>query len=126
VDDTRSKFILGTYPTAWRLLVNGSTEAHIEAQQLLGRSIKPVERKWERGLTEQDTAAFLKAVLNGTAGDCRVLAERMTPILHKHGNLRALADAVELARSNADDSGDDLTGALVEAALNTICPADKH
>lgn len=126
VDDTRSKFILGTYPTAWKLLLNGSTEAHIEAQQLLGRSIKPIERRWESGLTPADTTEFLRAVLSGQKAECRVAAERITSTLNKHGNLRVLADAVELARCNSDDSGDDLTPALIEAAVREICPSEKR
>lgn len=125
VDDTRAKMILGTYPTAWRMLVNGSTDAHSEAQQLIGRSLKPVERRWEAGLAEDDVTAFLKLTLGGN-GECRVLAEKITPTLRRSGNLRALADAIDLARGNADDDGADLTADLVEAAVREVCPAEKR
>ena len=125
VDDTRVKLILGTYPTAWRMLMNGSTDAHSEAQQLIGRSIKPVERRWEKGVTEQDVTAYLKLAMGGN-GECKVLAEKITPTLQRHGNFRALADAIELARSNADDAGEDLTADLVEAAVREVCPPEKR
>lgn len=125
VDDTRAKLILGTYPTAWRMLVNGSTDAHSEAQQLIGRSLKPVERRWEAGLTEADVTAYLKLSLGGN-GECRVLAEKIAPTLRRNGNLRALADAIELARGNADDDGADLTAELVDAAVREVCPETKR
>jgi len=124
VDDTRVKFILGTYPTAWNALVNGSTDAHSEAQQLLGRSLKPIEKRWMKGVTVQDVTAYLKAALGG--GDVKVLAERITPTLKRNGNFRALADAVELARINADEDGGDLTTDLVEEALRSVCPMDNE
>lgn len=125
VDDTRAKFVLGTYPTAWSALVNGSTDAHSEAQQLLGRSIKPIQRRWIKGLTEADMAAYLKLNLGGN-GECAVLAERIAPLIQRNGNLRALADALELAQMNADDAGGEMTVDLVEAAVRELCPVEKR
>jgi len=125
VDDTRAKFVLGTYPTAWGQLVNGSTDAHSEAQQLLGRSLKPVNRQWLKGLTPKDVEAYLKLSMGGN-GECKVLAEHITPQLQRHGNLRALADALETARMNADDDDGELTPELVEAAVREICPVEKR
>lgn len=125
VDDTRAKFILGTYPTAWNALVNGSTDAHSEAQQLLGRSIKPIHRGWIKGLSEADMAAYLKLSLGGN-GECAIVAERIAPLIQRNGNLRALADAIELAQMNADDAGADVTMDMVEAAVRELCPAEKR
>jgi hypothetical protein len=124
VDDTRAKLILGTYPTAWNALVNGSTDAHSEAQQLLGRSLKPVEKRWMKGAQPADVAAYLKLALGGN-GECKVLADKIAPILQRNGNFRALADAVELARINSDDNGEELTPEFVEAAVHQICPAER-
>lgn len=124
VDETPVKLILGTYPTAWRALINGSTDAHAEAQQLIGRSIKPIERRWENGLTEEDVEVFLKATLGGN-GECRVCAERIAPKLRRNGNLRTLADALEAARASADEDNEDLSAAHVEAAVNALCPETK-
>lgn len=122
VDDSRVKLILGTYPTGWNALVNGSTDAHAEAQQLLGRSLKPVNTSWIKGLRPDDVASLLAATTNGTKDEVRVVAARLAPWLQRHGNLRALADSVELARINADESGGEVTPELVEEALGVICP----
>lgn len=124
IDDTRGKFILGTYPTAFARLVNGSSEAHAEAQQLIGRSLKPIENRWVNGVTEDDVTAYLKLALGGN-GEARVAARALTPTLRKNGNLRALADAVELARMNADDEGAELSADLVEAAVRELCPVER-
>lgn len=124
VDDTRAKFILGTYPTAWRQLLNGSSDAHSEAQQLIGRSIKPVNKTWTRGLTEADVEAYLKLTLGGN-GECRALADRITSTLNQNGNLRTLADAVELAQMNADDVSGEISVDLVERAILSLCPVER-
>ncbi|HMO51917.1 MAG TPA: ATP-binding protein [Kiritimatiellia bacterium] len=123
VDDTRVKLILGTYPTAWNALVNGSTDAMSEAQQLLGRSLKPVNKTWHKGVTASDVAVYLKGAVGG--GDCKVVAERITPILVRNGNFRVLADAVELARINADEAGEDLSADMVADAIEVICPKEN-
>ena len=123
IDDTRCKLILGTYPTAWKMLLNGSTDAHSEAQQLIGRSIKPVERRWEKGVTREDVTAYLKVAIGGN-GECGVLSEKIAPTLRKHGNLRALADAIELARMNVDDVGEEMDTDWIEEAVASVCPAD--
>ena len=125
VDDTRVKLILGTYPTAWNALVNGSTDAHAEAQQLLGRSLKPVEKRWIKGVTVPDVTAYLKGAIGGN-GDCKVVAERITPTLVRNGNFRLLADAVELARINADEDGEDLSADMVADAIEVICPKENQ
>jgi hypothetical protein len=41
-------------------------------------------------------------------------------MLRKNGNLRALADALELARMNDDEA--EMTADLVEAAVRELCP----
>ncbi len=125
IDDTRVKLILGTYPTAWNALVNGSTDAHSEAQQLLGRSLKPVVRTWIRGLSPEDVASYLRVALGGN-GECRVMADRITPLLQRNGNLRVLADAIEIAAANAAEDGVELDADLVEAAVHEVCPANAR
>ena len=56
----------------------------------------------------------------------RVLAEKITPLLQRHGNLRALADAIELARMNADAGDEDIGFDLVDAAVTELCPVEKR
>lgn len=123
IDDSRVRFVLGTYPTAWAKLMNGSTDALIEAQQLLGRSLKPVCADWIEGLRRDDVEAYLE--IAGCGADSRLAAERLAPILRLNGNLRTLSDAVELARAHADEGGKDLTTELVEIAVRTLCPGRK-
>lgn len=118
VDDTRAKFILGTYPTAWNRLVRGSTDAACEMQQLIGRSIKPINRTWMAGLTMQDVMAYLRACKMPAD---RVLCDRITPILNAHLNFRGLADAIDLIRMK-DESGEmEITGTVVTMAVQAVC-----
>ena len=125
INETRAKLMLGIYPTAWSRLLNGSTDATAEAQQLLGRSLKPIATQWVRGLTLKDVEKYLDCAA-GLNGDCRVLAERILPEIRRGGNLRFLADSVELARMNADETGEDLDGELIEAAVRELLPAQER
>ncbi len=112
IDKTPSRLILGIYPTEWGKLMASSTAARSEAHQLLGRSIKPVLNHWVMGVREQDVEAFLKAAK--VPGPLSASAGRMTPHLKTGGNLRTLADALDNARSDADEREVPLTAALVE------------
>ena len=124
VDDSQARFILGTYPTAWARLLHGSTDGDCEAQQLLGRSLKPIDTRWSKGVTVADVTAYLKLTLGGN-GSCRVLAQKITPLLCRHWNFRALGDALELAQMNADDGDGEMSPELVEEAVRTVCPVDR-
>ena len=125
VNETRAKVMVGIYPTAWNRLVNGTTDATAEAQQLLGRSLKPIDTRWARGLTLKDVEKYLDCAAD-LNGQCRTLAERIKPDVLRGGNLRLLADAVELARMNADESGEELDGDLIEAAVRELMPAQER
>ena len=122
VDDTRCKFILGVYPTSWNRLIHASTDAYAEAQQLIGRTIKPVALNWKDGLRHQDIAAYIR--LSGIKGDCATVAQSIQQTVQRNGNLRLLADAVSLARMNADETDQDADAELVEAAVRTLCPKE--
>lgn len=122
VDDTRAKFILGTYPTAWAALLNGSSVAQSEAQQLLGRSIKPLRQDWVKGLTADDCATYVRMACGIGATASRALGERIAPLARQNGNLRVLADAIETARLNADLNNTEIDADLVDAAVAELCP----
>jgi hypothetical protein len=124
INETRAKVMVGIYPTAWNRLVNGSTDATAEAQQLLGRSLKPIDTRWARGLTLKDVEKYLTC--SAALSDCRILAERILPEIRRGGNLRLLADSVELARMNADENGEDLDGDMIEAAVHELLPAQER
>lgn len=121
IDESKAKFILSTYPTAYRRLVNGGTEAMSEAQQLLGRSIKPINQQWIKGLTASDISAFLAGsaeLPKDIADNC---ARNIVAAVRASGNLRVLADALADARLNADDAGEDLSVEYIEAAVAELC-----
>jgi len=119
VDSTNCRFILGAYPQSWYNLINGSTDAYAEAQQILGRTVKPIVTCWLNGLRDKDAAPFLQAA--GVKGDPATICGRILPHIRKGGNLRVLADAIGLARSNADDQDCDLDCLLVESAVYELC-----
>ena len=124
IDSTRSRVITGTYPTAWKKLVNSSTDAIAEARQLIGRSLKPINTAWINGVNEDDVSAYILASC-GRMAESRALSERLLPSLRKYGNLRLLADAVELAQSNADDNDATIDADLIEAAVLKLCPKER-
>lgn len=121
IDETACKFILGTYPTAWQRLVNGSTDAVAEAQQLLGRTLKPIQTRWTQGLGMEDVSAYLESAgaCNGAAA---TVAERILPLVRRGGNYRVLADALESARIQADEADTEMDGAAVEEAVAALVP----
>jgi hypothetical protein len=120
----RSRFILALYPTAYASLAGGSSAAQVECQQLLGRSIKPLELRWIGGLTDADVAAALSAAVPGVdTAAARVAADAIAGRVRRHGNLRVLFDAIETAQINADAQDEELTMALVESAVRLLCPA---
>ena len=120
VDDTRCKFILGVYPTSWNRLIHGSTDAYAEAQQILGRTIKPIAMEWREGLRAADVSAYMTAA--GVTGDIAAVSKEILADVRANGNLRLLADAVSLATMNADEQNAECTAKLVEAAIRTFCP----
>lgn len=124
VDDTRVKFILGVYPQSWNKLIHGSTDAYAEAQQIIGRTIKPVNMNWKDGLRHQDITAYMKAA--GVSGDCVSIAQRITQLVQRNGNMRILSDAVSLASMNADEQGIAFDAGLVEAAVRDLCPKESR
>lgn len=124
VDDTRCKFILGVYPTSWNRLIHGSTDAYAEAQQILGRTIKPIAMDWRDGMRAADISAYMKAA--GVVGDIAAVSNEIMADVRNNGNLRLLADAVSLAQLNADEQGVDLTAKYVEAAIREFCPRKEQ
>jgi len=122
IDETRARFILGSYPTGYYSLVNANTSAMSEAQQLFGRSLKPVQLAWSEGIRPEDAAAYISAAVSAPREAVLAVAERICNPLRRGGNLRTLADAVELSRENADEGGEDPTLEMIETAVLQLCP----
>ena len=125
IDETGSRVMVGTYPTAWNRLINSGTDAVSEARQLIGRTIKPIKTTWIKGVTVEDVMAFIAASV-GKIAEARSLAERLTPSLQKYGNFRLLADGIELARDNADEQDIALDADLIEEAVLELCPKNNE
>ncbi|MCC5790941.1 MAG: ATP-binding protein [Opitutales bacterium] len=111
IDETPARFLITTWPSAWAKLITGNTESYSEAQQLLGRSIKPVLRAWSHGLRIDDITAYLRAD-TPLADDAPALATRLHGTVRTLG-YRALVDAIEAARDEADQSDSELTSKLI-------------
>lgn len=124
INETQAKFILGSYPTAWNRLIAGSTDAHAEAQQLIGRTMKPINLNWCKGLNLADVEKYLlfSTELNG---ECRALAERILPDVRRGGNFRILADAVDTAINGADVADVDVDAALIEQTIHELVPVER-
>jgi hypothetical protein len=124
INETQAKFILGSYPTAWNRLIAGSTDAHAEAQQLIGRTMKPINMNWCKGVNQVDVERYLQCSTE-LNGDCRALAERILPDVRRGGNFRILADAVELAANCADIADVDLDAEMIEQAVHQLQPLER-
>lgn len=124
IDSSQSRVMVGTYPTAWNKLINSGTDAVAEARQLIGRSIKPINTTWVEGCTEADVVAYVTAAA-GKIPEARSLAERLLPSLRKYGNLRLLADGIELAQGNAEEQEIDMDADLIEEAVQKLCPKER-
>ncbi len=125
IDATRSRVMVGTYPTAWNRLINSGTDAIAEARQLIGRSIKPINTTWINGVNADDVVAFVTAAL-GKMPEVRSLADRLLPNLRKYGNLRLLADGIELAQANAEEQDISVDADLIEEAVLKLCPKERE
>jgi hypothetical protein len=126
LDETKARVICGVYPTAWHQLVNGSTEAMSEAQQLLGRTIKPVRKDWIKGATDADIEVFIREASGVGASGLKGCVNAIGSLVRRNGNLRLLADAIELAELNADEAGEDLSVDYVQAAVEHLCPPSRQ
>ena len=122
IDETRSCFILSMYPTQFLRLVNPGNDAYSEAQQLLGRAVKPINMSWISGLRTEDVAEYMRAA-GFPLQQAKPFARRVLPALHRSGNLRVLADAVKNARIMADYNDAKLNLELVQDQVEALSPS---
>jgi hypothetical protein len=125
INQTPTKWMLFAYPTQWRRLITASSGAWSEAQQLLGRTLKPVIDGWSDGVHREDVAAYLRAAAPELADDADSLAGAMTNDIRAHGNFRLLADALDTARMVADANGADITPEAVREQIANLIPHRK-
>jgi hypothetical protein len=124
IDETSSKFILLAYPTSWNKMLAATDDARSEAQQLFGRTLKPVYTDYAFGIRREDIVIYLRKVA-GLDIDASEIANQILPMIRGNGNLRWLADAVEMAQIQADAGNEKLDGALIVEQVKALCPAAK-
>lgn len=124
VDETPARFVLLAYPTQWDRMLCADVGSYAEAQQVFGRTLKPVLDRWRHGLTRDDVAAYLRAAA-GLDGEARPLAERVLPLVKRNGNFRLLADALDEAQAQADDTDAKLDAELIAQHIAALCPTPK-
>lgn len=125
INQTPTRWMLFCYPTKWRRLVTASDDAYSEAQQLLGRTLKPVIDGWADGCHREDVAAYLRAAVPELAEDADALAGTLTDTIRANGNLRLLADAIDTTRMVADATGNDITPAAIREQVAGLIPRRK-
>ncbi|MDR2981882.1 MAG: ATP-binding protein [Puniceicoccales bacterium] len=120
VDETPVRVMLSTWPTSYRRLVNGSSEALSEAQQLLGRSLRPIYMQWAQGVREEDIIAFLKVATPEINDEQRPLLAKHVALPVKKLGLRLLADVIEAARALADAKDANLTHETIKTVFEEM------
>lgn len=125
IDETSSKFILLAYPTSWRKMLAATDDSRSEAQQLFGRTLKPVFADYAYGIRREDIVIYLKKVAKLDV-EANEVANQILPMVRTNGNLRLLADAVEMAQIQADGANEPLDAFLIVEQVKILCPATKE
>lgn len=118
INETQWRVMLGIYPTAWRRLINGASDAYAEAQQLLRRTIRPIKSDWLQGINEKDMAAWCDAVKLPITKSKIV---ELLPMVRKHGNYSLLADSLESAAIIAASKDEEVTQELFTLRVREMC-----
>ncbi|MDF3129260.1 AAA family ATPase [Kiritimatiellaeota bacterium B1221] len=121
INETRCKVMIATYPTGWNKLTKSSQDAYQEARQLLGRTIKPIETRWAKGVTADDVEAYIEGFAPTVGTDSKALAKRITGKVRDNGNLRLLADAIDNAAIMAEEANLPLSAIHIEKSVLNLC-----
>lgn len=103
VDETPSRFVYLAYATAFRRVMNGSTDALLEAKAFMGRCLKPTFDAYERGTLPEDVTHYLIKVGGLSKDVAAATARQLVPTLQAHTNLRLLDDAITATRMASED-----------------------
>jgi hypothetical protein len=120
VDETESRAVYLAYGTEFDRVRSATVGALIEAQQFLGRCMKPVFDTYASGTREPDVITYLRRA-GGLRGELAVVAREMLPLLRKNYNLRLLDDAIAEARQRAETAEQDLDAAAVLGVVREMC-----
>ena len=124
IDETSCKFMLLAYPGLWNRMLAATDDSRAEALQLFGRTLKPVFQDYVNGIRACDIVAYLQA---GTqiGSEADEVARQILAMVRGNGNLRLLADAVDMAKIQSDATGEKLTGELIVQQVRSLCPASS-
>ena len=112
VDETPSRFVIMAFPTLWNELIRSSSGAWSEARQLYGRTLKPIYDDYQHGTTVADIACMLRHSL-GLNGHSKDVAAEIVDIVRGNGNLRLLADVVNVCDTLHEEAGTEIDGKKV-------------
>lgn len=122
IDETDCRVVYLAYGTEFDRVRSATVGALIEAQQFLGRCVKPVFDLYAAGTQEADVQTYLRRI-GGLRGEVVVVAREMLSLLRKNYNLRLLDDAISEARLRADNADEDLTASMVLRVVREMCGA---
>lgn len=125
INETSSRFVYMAYPSEWQKMLKATDGTYAEAQQLVGRSLKPVFDAYRAGTTAADVRVWLERVA-GLTSNTGALAKELWPLIKSNFGLRTLSDALADAREQADEDGGEVAELLVPA-VRDLChaPAPK-
>ena len=115
VDETSARFVYLAYPTEYERVTSATKGSLIEAQQFLGRCVKPIYDRYAEGIHQEDLTDYLKAA---EVPDPAAIARELLPLVRKSYNLRIVADAIEECRMASDT---DFTARDVVKAMAALC-----
>ncbi len=113
IDTTPTRIVLLAYPQSWDKLVRGSADAWAEAQQLLGRTVRPICDEYRTGTRREDVVSYFQKTTDMPLGLCKRAAGELLPLAKAHGNLRFVVDVVAATRLIADENGVPITPELI-------------
>ncbi len=97
VDETPSRFVYLAYPTAYKAVLHGSSDAMTEAKAFLGRCRKPVFDAYAHGVGVEDVTVWLREAAGLAESAAKSLAAQLAPLAAGLHNLRLLEDALDRA-----------------------------
>lgn len=122
INEASVRVMMGIYPTAWKRLTNGGTDAYEEAQQLLRRTIRPVRKDWLKGINISDVEAWTEASKLKLS---KAKITELLPTIRAHGNYSLLQDALDRATLLANEQDDEVSTDLFCSQVIELCAEPK-
>jgi hypothetical protein len=120
IDETPVRFVYLAFPTEYDAIISRGSGAVAEARQLIRRCIRPICDDYRFGIGPADVREFLAG--NGFKADkeLREVADLLAPKLMNNQNISTLADALDAARDEAEETETELTLAMVTREVDAL------